>query len=338
LTGYFREDRIDISYGRIILGDKMALNFAVIGVAGYVAPRHLKAIYETGNRVVAAVDPNDSVGLLDHYAFDVRYFTEIERFDRHLEKLRRGPEETRVNYVSICSPNYLHDAHCRLALRVHANAICEKPLVINPWNLDALQEIESEYNGKINTVLQLRLHPALIDLRKMLQSDAGHQQHEVVLSYVTSRGAWYHTSWKGYLDRSGGIATNIGIHLFDLLLWLFGTAGEVIVHHSDPERMSGYLELEHARVRWYLSINSGDLPFTLTPGGKSTYRSISIDGQEIEFTEGFTDLHTRVYQETLAGRGFGIEDARPSIELVHRIRNAPISELDDNVHPFLRRK
>jgi UDP-N-acetyl-2-amino-2-deoxyglucuronate dehydrogenase len=316
----------------------MALNFAVIGVAGYVAPRHLKAIYETGNRVVAAVDPNDSVGLLDHYAFDVRYFTEIERFDRHLEKLRRGPEETRVNYVSICSPNYLHDAHCRLALRVHANAICEKPLVINPWNLDALQEIESEYNGKINTVLQLRLHPALIDLRKMLQSDAGHQQHEVVLSYVTSRGAWYHTSWKGYLDKSGGIATNIGIHLFDLLLWLFGTAGEVIVHHSDPERMSGYLELEHARVRWYLSINSGDLPFTLTPGGKSTYRSISIDGQEIEFTEGFTDLHTRVYQETLAGRGFGIEDARPSIELVHRIRNAPISELDDNVHPFLRRK
>jgi UDP-N-acetyl-2-amino-2-deoxyglucuronate dehydrogenase len=338
LTGYFREDRIDISYGRIILGDKMALNFAVIGVAGYVAPRHLKAIYETGNRVVAAVDPNDSVGLLDHYAFDVRYFTEIERFDRHLEKLRRGPEETRVNYVSICSPNYLHDAHCRLALRVHANAICEKPLVINPWNLDALQEIESEYNGKINTVLQLRLHPALIDLRKMLQSDAGHQQHEVVLSYVTSRGAWYHTSWKGYLDKSGGIATNIGIHLFDLLLWLFGTAGEVIVHHSDPERMSGYLELEHARVRWYLSINSGDLPFTLTPGGKSTYRSISIDGQEIEFTEGFTDLHTRVYQETLAGRGFGIEDARPSIELVHRIRNAPISKLDDNVHPFLRRK
>jgi UDP-N-acetyl-2-amino-2-deoxyglucuronate dehydrogenase len=316
----------------------MALNFAVIGVAGYVAPRHLKAIYETGNRVVAAVDPNDSVGLLDHYAFDVRYFTEIERFDRHLEKLRRGPEETRVNYVSICSPNYLHDAHCRLALRVHANAICEKPLVINPWNLDALQEIESEYNGKINTVLQLRLHPALIDLRKMLQSDAGHQQHEVVLSYVTSRGAWYHTSWKGYLDKSGGIATNIGIHLFDLLLWLFGTAGEVIVHHSDPERMSGYLELEHARVRWYLSINSGDLPFTLTPGGKSTYRSISIDGQEIEFTEGFTDLHTRVYQETLAGRGFGIEDARPSIELVHRIRNAPISKLDDNVHPFLRRK
>jgi UDP-N-acetyl-2-amino-2-deoxyglucuronate dehydrogenase len=316
----------------------MALNFAVIGVAGYVAPRHLKAIYETGNRVVAAVDPNDSVGLLDHYAFDVRYFTEIERFDRHLEKLRRGPEETRVNYVSICSPNYLHDAHCRLALRVHANAICEKPLVINPWNLDALQEIESEYNGKINTVLQLRLHPALIDLRKMLQSGAGHQQHDVVLSYVTSRGAWYHTSWKGYLDKSGGIATNIGIHLFDLLLWLFGTAGEVIVHHSDPERMSGYLELEHARVRWYLSINSGDLPFTLTPGGKSTYRSISIDGQEIEFTEGFTDLHTRVYQETLAGRGFGIEDARPSIELVHRIRNAPISELDDNVHPFLRRK
>lgn len=313
----------------------MPFNFAIIGVAGYVAPRHLKAIQDTGNRLVAAVDPNDSVGLLDHYSFDVRFFTEIERFDRHLEKLRRGPEEDRVQYVSICSPNYLHDAHCRLALRAHSNAICEKPLVINPWNLDALQQIEREYEGKINTVLQLRLHPALLALRKNLISSSNRQQHDVVLTYVTARGAWYHTSWKGYVDKSGGIATNIGVHLFDLLIWLFGRPDKLYVYQSDPERMSGSLDLEHAHVRWYLSINPGDLPFTVTPGGRSTYRSISIDGQEVEFTEGFTDLHTRVYQETLAGAGFGIEDARPSIELVHRIRTAPISTPTDDTHPFL---
>ncbi len=316
----------------------MPLNFAIIGVAGYVAPRHLKAIRDTGNRLVAAVDPTDSVGLLDQYAFDVRFFTEIERFDRHLEKLRRGPEDGRVDYVSICSPNYLHDAHCRLALRVHANAICEKPLVINPWNLDALREIEAEYDGKIYTVLQLRLHPALIELQKSLADPLRTGQHDVTLTYVTARGAWYHTSWKGFLEKSGGIATNIGIHLFDLLLWLFGDAGDVIVHHSDPERMSGFLELEHARVRWYLSIAPGDLPFAASPGSKSTYRSINVDGQEVEFTEGFTDLHTRLYQETLAGRGFGIEDARPSIQLAHRIRIAPVTGIDQNSHPFLTRK
>ncbi len=314
----------------------MPFNFAIIGVAGYIAPRHLKAIKETGNRLVAAVDPNDSVGLLDQYSFDVRYFTEIERFDRHLEKLRHGPEHERVNYVSICSPNYLHDAHCRLALRVHANAICEKPLVINPWNLDALREIEAEYSGKIYTVLQLRLHPKLVELRQNIQSSLSDRQKDVTLTYVTARGAWYHTSWKGSPEKSGGIATNIGIHLFDLLMWLFGKAGEVRVHHADPERMSGYLELEHARVRWYLSINHHDLPFSVTPGIRSTYRSITIDGQEVEFTEGFTDLHTHVYQETLAGNGFGIEDARPSIELVHRIRTAPISAGTDDVHPFLK--
>lgn len=313
----------------------MPVNFAIIGVAGYVAPRHLKAIHDTGNHLVAAIDPNDSVGLLDHYSFDVRYFTEIERFDRHLEKLRRGPEEDRVQFVSICSPNYLHDAHCRLALRVHANALCEKPLVINPWNLDALQEIESEYDGKINTILQLRLHPVLADLHKALNSKIENGQHEVILTYVTARGAWYHTSWKGQTEKSGGIGTNIGIHLFDLLLWLFGKAGAVHVYHSDPERMSGSLELEHAQVRWYLSIDPRDLPFTVSPGGRSTYRSISIDGHEVEFTEGFTDLHTRIYQETLAGRGFGIEDARPSIELAYRIRTAPISQPIDNLHPFL---
>ncbi len=313
----------------------MPLNFAIIGVAGYVAPRHLKAIQDTGNRLVAAVDPNDSVGVLDQYSFDVRFFTEIERFDRHLEKLRRGPEEDRVQYVSICSPNYLHDAHCRLALRVHANAICEKPLVINPWNLDALHEIEAEYSGKIYTVLQLRLHQAMIDLHTALQKSRGTQKHDVVLTYVTARGPWYHTSWKGYNDKSGGIGTNIGIHLFDLLLWLFGQAGDAHLHYSDPERMAGFLELEHARVRWYLSINRDDLPFPDLQSGHSTYRSITIDGQEIEFTGGFSDLHTRVYEEILAGRGFGIEDARPSIELVHRIRNAPISPRGNYFHPFL---
>ncbi len=316
----------------------MPFNFAIIGVAGYVAPRHLKAIQDTGNRLVAAVDPNDSVGLLDHYSFDVRFFTEIERFDRHLEKLRHGPEKDRIHYVSICSPNYLHDAHCRLALRVHSNAICEKPLVINPWNLDALQELEREYDGKINTVLQLRLHPALIELRSKLNTENNPHKHDVVLTYVTARGAWYHTSWKGYIEKSGGIATNIGIHLFDLLIWLFGSAGEMRVYHTDPERMSGSLDLQRANVRWYLSINQEDLPLKVTPGGRTTFRSITIDGQEIEFTEGFTDLHTRVYQETLAGRGFGIEDARPSIELVHRIRTAPISIPDDDIHPFLAQK
>jgi UDP-N-acetyl-2-amino-2-deoxyglucuronate dehydrogenase len=314
---------------------KMPLNFAIIGVAGYVAPRHLKAIQDTGNRLVAAVDPNDSVGLLDHYSFDVRFFTEIERFDRHLEKLRRGPEEDQVQYVSICSPNYLHDSHCRLALRVHSNAICEKPLVINPWNLDALQEIEAEYDGKINTVLQLRLHPALLELRNKLISKNEINQHEVILTYVTARGAWYHTSWKGNIEKSGGIATNIGIHLFDLLIWLFGKEHATLVYYADSERMSGSLEMERAHVRWYLSIDPRDLPFPVTPGGRSTYRSITIDGQEVDFTEGFTDLHTRVYQETLAGRGFGIEDARPSIELVHHIRTAPTSKPIDDFHPFL---
>jgi UDP-N-acetyl-2-amino-2-deoxyglucuronate dehydrogenase len=313
----------------------MPVNFAIIGVAGYVAPRHLKAIQDTGNRLVAAVDPNDSVGLLDHYSFDVRFFTEIERFDRHLEKLRRGPEGERVQYVSICSPNYLHDAHCRLALRVHSNAICEKPLVINPWNLDALQEIEAEYQGKINTILQLRLHPKLLELRNKLISKNDKTQHEVVLTYVTARGAWYHTSWKGYVEKSGGIATNIGIHLFDLLIWMFGKPGTPHVYYSDPESMSGSVDLERAHVRWFLSINPRDLPFPITPGGRTTYRSISIDDEEAEFTEGFADLHTRVYQETLAGRGFGIEDARPSIELVYLIRTAPISKPNDEIHPYL---
>jgi UDP-N-acetyl-2-amino-2-deoxyglucuronate dehydrogenase len=310
------------------------LNFAIIGVAGYIAPRHVRAINDTGNRLVAAVDPKDSVGILDQFGFDVDFFTEIERFDRHLEKLRRGPEQKRVHYVTICSPNYLHDAHCRLAMRVGANVICEKPLVINPWNLDALEEIELETGKRIHTILQLRLHPKMLALRDALLRE-NTSRHDVSLTYVTARGKWYDVSWKGAAEKSGGLVTNIGIHLFDLMLWLFGEAGECRVYHADPRRVSGLLELERARVRWFLSVDPADLPFESRPGTRSSYRSIALDGQEIEFTEGFTDLHTRVYEETLAGRGFGIGDARPSVELVHRIRTASIVPIDDQVHPYL---
>jgi UDP-N-acetyl-2-amino-2-deoxyglucuronate dehydrogenase len=311
----------------------MSRNFAVIGVGGYIAPRHLRAIRDTGNQLVAAVDPKDSVGILDQYSFNVKFFTEIERFDRHLEKLRRGSDENRVHYISVCSPNYLHDAHCRLGLRVGADVICEKPLVINPWNLDALEELEAETKRRVHTILQLRVHPELIKLKQSLQNDIG--QHEVMLTYITSRGPWYQVSWKGQQDKSGGVATNIGVHFFDLLLWLFGTVAGIKVYHSDDSRMSGFIELEHARVRWFLSVDAQDLPFPAKVGGKTTYRSITVDGQEIEFSEGFTDLHTRVYEETLAGRGFGIADARPSISLTYAIRTAPLSVKDEMVHPLL---
>lgn len=316
----------------------MTKNFAIIGVGGYIAPRHLKAIADSGNRLVAAVDPKDSVGILDRFSFETKFFTEFERFDRHLEKLRRGPENERVDFISICSPNYLHDAHCRLALRVGADVICEKPLVINPWNLDALQELETEYQKKIYTVLQLRLHPKLIALREQLRDSSQLQKHDVILTYITSRGPWYHDSWKGSLEKSGGVAVNIGIHFFDLLLWLFGKAIDSKLYFSDQERMSGYVELERARVKWFLSISKDDLPFAVIPGEKSTYRSITVDGEEIEFTEGFTDLHTLVYKDILIGGGFGIDDARPSIELVYRIRNLPTISLDDLAHPKLLKK
>ncbi len=299
-------------------------NFALIGAAGYIAPRHLRAIRDTGNVLVAAVDPKDAVGVLDQYSYGTRFFTEIERFDRHLEKLRRGPEEGRVHWVSICSPNYLHDAHCRLALRTGADVICEKPIVINPWNLDALEELEAETGRRIHTVLQLRVHPQLVKLRETLAAGDASRTHEVVLTYITARGPWYHVSWKGSPEKSGGIALNIGVHFFDLLLWLFGPAATIAVHHSDPQRMAGYLELERARVRWFLSIDPADLPFPVEPGARSTFRSITVDGEEIEFTEGFTGLHTRVYEETLAGRGFRIADARPAIDLVYRIRTAEV--------------
>jgi UDP-N-acetyl-2-amino-2-deoxyglucuronate dehydrogenase len=313
----------------------MSKNFAVIGVGGYIAPRHLRAIRDTGNQLVAAVDPKDSVGILDQFSFDVKFFTEIERFDRHLEKLRRGPEEGRIHYVTVCSPNYLHDSHCRLALRVGADVICEKPLVINPWNFDALEELEAEMKHRVYTILQLRLHPELIKLRESLQQSIG--QHDVKLTYITSRGPWYQVSWKGQQDKSGGVATNIGVHFFDLLLWLFGSVTSIKVYHSDESRMSGFIDLERARVKWFLSVDKNDLPVFAKAGNKTTYRSITVDENEVEFSEGFTDLHTRVYEETLAGRGFGIKDARPSIALTYAIRTASISPKDEFAHPLLKK-
>ncbi|MBI5471591.1 MAG: Gfo/Idh/MocA family oxidoreductase [Ignavibacteriae bacterium] len=313
----------------------MHKNFAITGVAGYIAPRHLKAIRDTGNRLVAAVDPHDAVGVLDQYSFDVRFFVEFERFDRHIEKLRRGPEEQRVHYVSVCSPNYLHDAHCRLALRVGADAICEKPLVVNPWNLDALEELEREYQKRIYTILQLRVHPKLVELREDLLRDGSAKRHAVSLTYVTSRGRWYDVSWKGIQDKSGGVATNIGIHFFDLLMWLFGEVERSVVHLSDPRRMAGVLHLDRADVKWFLSVDRSDLPSDVIKTSRTTYRSIMIDGHELEFTDGFTDLHTVVYKQTIAGNGFGIADARPSIELVHSIRTSTPTSANGDAHPFL---
>ncbi|MGE0443852.1 MAG: Gfo/Idh/MocA family protein [Vicinamibacterales bacterium] len=302
----------------------MRKNFAITGVAGFVAPRHLRAIQETGNRLVAAADPHDAVGVLDSYSFDVRFFTEIERFDRHLEKLRRGPDAERVHFVSICSPNYLHDAHVRLALRAGADAICEKPLVISPWNLDALQEIERETGHRVYSVLQLRLHPALIALRDRLAA-AGSARHEVELTYVTARGRWYDVSWKGSEERSGGLVLNIGIHFFDLLLWLFGPVLETAVYERTPRHAVGRLDFERATVRWLLSSEPAHL-LAVTGGTRAgSFRRMRVDGSEVQFTDGFVDLHTRVYEEVLAGRGAGIDEARPAIELAHRIRHQTVT-------------
>jgi UDP-N-acetyl-2-amino-2-deoxyglucuronate dehydrogenase len=298
------------------------MNFAVIGVAGYVAPRHLNAIRDTGNRLVAAVDPNDSVGILDRYSYEVRYFREIERFDRHVDKLRRGPAEHRIEWVTICSPNYLHDAHIRLALRNGANVLCEKPIVINPWNLDALEQMELETGRRVFTVLQLRVHPQLIALRERLCARPPARRAQVSLVYVTSRGPWYRVSWKGSEEKSGGIATNIGVHLFDLLIWLFGKPVHSTLSVKESSRMGGDLELEHADVRWLLSTDRADLPPAVREQGAQMYRLITIDGEPVEFSEGFADLHTEVYRRTLQGQGFGIDDARASIALVSTIRSS----------------
>lgn len=312
-----------------------ARNFAIMGVGGFVAPRHLNAIYETGNRVVAAADPNDSVGILDKFGFDIRFFREIERFDRHLDKLRRGPADGRVEYVSICSPNYLHDAHARIALRNGADAICEKPLVINPWNLDALESLEAETSRRIYTILQLRVHPDLVALREDLLSGADGRRRKVELTYVTSRGPWYDVSWKGSEQHSGGVAVNIGIHFFDLLLWLFGDMEAAEIFHRDSRCYSGTLTLARADVSWFLSVDPHDLPVRNQTGRGHTYRLIRVDDEEIEFSEAFTDLHTRVYEKCLRGEGFSIADARPSIELVHRLRTAPVATAGESMHHLL---
>jgi len=308
--------------------------FAVIGVGGFVAPRHLRAIKETGNIVTAAVDPSDSVGIIDQFFPDVHFFTEFERFDRHIDKLRRRGPAHQVDYVSICSPNYLHDAHIRFALRSQAHAICEKPLVLNPWNLDALQDFEAESDRHVFTVLQLRLHPSIIDLKRRIDANPTAQNFTIDLTYVTSRGRWYGVSWKGDPSKSGGIATNIGIHFFDMLIWIFGSVKENQVYLSTPTRAAGHLTLERAQVRWFLSLERDDLPEAALTQGRTTHRSIEINGEALEFSEGFTDLHTKIYNEILAGRGFNLEDARPSIEVVHTIRNATPKGLDNENNRF----
>lgn len=311
-------------------------NFALIGAAGFIAPRHMAAIQATGHQLVAALDPSDSVGVIDSYFPDSAFFTEFERFDRHIDKLQRGRAGERVDYVSICSPNYLHDAHVRFALRSGADAICEKPLVLNPWNIDGLAEAEERTGRRVHTILQLRLHPAIVALREKVASEAADAaKHEVDLTYVTGRGRWYLHSWKGDEKKSGGIATNIGIHFFDMLHFVFGELQESRVHLNEPTRAAGYLEHERARVRWFLSVEIGDIPEAQRSEGQRTYRSITVDGDEVEFSGGFTDLHTRSYEEILANRGFGLEDSRHAVEAVAAIRNATPRGSTADAHPFV---
>jgi UDP-N-acetyl-2-amino-2-deoxyglucuronate dehydrogenase len=329
-------------------------NFALIGTAGYIAPRHLKAIKETGNNLLAALDPFDSVGIMDSYFPDAAFFTEPERFDRHMDKLRRSGNG-HIEYASICSPNYLHDSHIRMALRNGAHAICEKPIVLNPWNVDALQEIEKECGHNIYTILQLRHHPAIIALKEKVSKELAAQQinkstnqllnkstnqplnksYDIDLTYITSRGAWYHRSWKGDIEKSGGVATNIGVHFFDMLTWIFGPATENIVHVREADHAAGFLQLENARVRWFLSINRDHLPEQAKAAKKATFRSITVNGEEVEFSDGFGDLHTVSYKNILEGKGYGLEHARPSIEIVQAIRNKKTVGKTGDYHPFV---
>jgi UDP-N-acetyl-2-amino-2-deoxyglucuronate dehydrogenase len=311
-------------------------NFALIGAAGYIAPRHMQAIRAVGGRLVAALDPSDSVGVIDSYFPEASFFTEFERFDRHLDKLRRGGGEGAADYISICSPNYLHDSHIRFALRNGADAVCEKPLVLNPWNLDGLRELEEATGRAVNTILQLRVHPAIVALRDRIAAEAARgRKHEVDLTYITSRGVWYLHSWKGDVKKSGGIATNIGVHFFDMLHFIFGALQTNVVHLNQDVRAGGFLEYERARVRWFLSVDARDLPDAQREAGQRTFRSITVDGEEIEFSGGFTDLHTRSYEQILEGRGFGLEENRCAISTVAQIRFAAPAPLVGDYHPLV---
>jgi UDP-N-acetyl-2-amino-2-deoxyglucuronate dehydrogenase len=308
-------------------------NFALIGASGYIAPRHLKAIKDTNNNLLAALDRFDSVGIMDSYFPECDFFVEPERFDRHLEKLKYD-KGINLDYVSICTPNYLHDSHIRMALRRGADAICEKPLVLNPWNLDALQKMEKESGRRVWNILQLRVHKSIIELKNKIDAAPKDKVFDVDLTYLTSRGNWYYTSWKGDVSKSGGIATNIGVHFYDMLSFLFGEVKENIVHIHTHDRASGYLEFEKARVRWFLSINYDVLPQEIKVKGQRTYRSIRIEGEELEFSGGFSDLHTRVYEGVIDGKGYGLEDSRQAIEIVHNIRSSNPIGLKGDYHPF----
>jgi len=316
------------------------MNFALIGAAGYIAPRHMKAIRETGHQLVAALDPYDGVGIMDSYFPDADFFIEPERFDRHLDKLRRQAHTSqdlsrKVDFVSICSPNYMHDAHIRLALRNEAHAICEKPIVLNPWNVDALSTIQKESGKEVYTILQLRHHEAILGLKRKVEQDKAGKTYNVDLTYITSRGKWYFRSWKGNTEKSGGIATNIGVHFFDMLTWIFGDLKHSTVHLLSDQRAAGLLELEHANIRWFLSLNYQDIPEAVKAAGKRTYRSLSIDGEEFEFSDGFTDLHTLSYQRILEGKGYSLADALPSIRIVYDIRNCQPKGLTGDYHPAI---
>lgn len=304
------------------------MSFAMLGASGYVAPRHLEAILALGAQLVAACDPNDSVGVLDSFFPNCHFFKEFERFERHFDKLRRTGEP--ITHLTVCSPNYLHDAHVRFGLRSGADVICEKPLVLNPWNLDSLASIEAETGKRVFTILQLRQHPAIQALRERVIS-SGRADYEVDLTYITARGRWYHVSWKGDEAKSGGVATNIGVHFFDMLFYVFGRMQASELHFRDASRMSGILEFECAKVSWYLSVDAQDLPDHLGLGQRS-YRSLSIDDVEIEFSSGFTDLHILSYEEIMAGRGLGIDDVRPSIEIVSQLRTAALQQPGKAAH------
>lgn len=307
-------------------------NFGLIGAAGYIAPRHMKAIQHTGNHLLAAYDKFDSVGVMDSYFPEADFFTEFERFDRHVEKLKR--KDNKIDFISICSPNYLHDSHIRFGLRIGADVICEKPLVLNPWNIEALGEVEKEYGKKIYNILQLRLHPSIQALKDKIAASPKDKIFDIDLAYITSRGHWYYTSWKGDLSKSGGIATNIGVHFYDMLIWIFGGVKQNIVHLHTHDRAAGFLELERARVRWFLSINADTLPKEQKAKGIRTFRSLTLEGEEIEFSQGFTDLHNLSYENILSGSGFGLEESRNSIETVHDIRNINPIGLVGDYHPM----